>query len=109
MVYRYPENFEAIECPGVDIWDRGYVGGTDEEVWFEFYVMPDFHNHMPNAEHLRLVETTNTLTCIERVILDHYEEEGQISFCLDASYSDEAAQDLTRYLQRRRDEKLNCI
>lgn len=109
MVYRYPENFEATECPGVDVWDRGYVGSTNEKVWFEFYVTPDFHRHIPNAEHLGLVETTNSLTRIERVILDHYEEEGQISFCVDARYSDNVAQDLTRHLQRRRDEELNCL
>jgi hypothetical protein len=111
MVCRYPENFEAIEFLDVDIWDRGYVGSTDDKVWFELYVTSDFQSTMPNAEQLGLVETTNTLTRIESVILDHYEDEGQISFCLDARHSDKAAQDLTRYLERRRrkDEKLNCI
>jgi len=111
MSYQYPENFEAIEYLDVDIWDRGYVANSHDKVWFELYVTSDFHGDLPKAERLGLDERTSMPALVENVILDHYEDEGQISFCVDARHSDEVAQDLTRYLQLRRsnNEKLNCV
>ena len=70
---------EPIENLSTDVWDRGYYLETDEGIWYEVYVNNQIKK---GCEEINLDNHTQNETFgnFHDIMLDHYEDNNQITF-----------------------------
>lgn len=78
--FPYPEDGITDSLDGLNtlVWDRGYYCETGEGVWYELYVRENIKEEVPSID--LADEDWEYLSNFHGLILDHYEEEGQITF-----------------------------
>ena len=70
---------ETLENLTPDVWDRGYYLETDDGIWYEVYVNDQIKKYYPKID-LEDEEQKETFGKFHEIMLDHYNDDNQITF-----------------------------
>ena len=70
---------ETLENLTPDVWNRGYYLETDDGIWYEIYVNDQVKKNYPKID-LEDEEQKETFGKFHEIMLDHYNDDNQITF-----------------------------
>ena len=70
---------EPLENLTPYVWDRGYYLETDDCIWYEVYVNDQVKKNYPKID-LEDEEQKETFGKFHEIMLDHYNDDNQITF-----------------------------
>ena len=70
---------ETLENLTPDVWNRGYYLETDDGIWYEVYVNDQIKKYYPKID-LEDEEQKETFGKFHEIMLDHYNDDNQITF-----------------------------
>ena len=88
---------EPLENLTSDVWDRGYYLKTDDGYWYEVYVNDKIKKYYPKIN-LSDEEQKETFAKFHDIMLDHYENDNQITFFVPKDEAQYTLDELTNIL-----------
>ena len=70
---------ETLENLNHDVWDRGYYKESDDGIWYEVYVNQQIKKNLSKIN-LKDKEQKKVFGKFNEIMLNHYEDDNQITF-----------------------------
>jgi len=88
---------ETLENLNHDVWDRGYYKETDDGIWYEVYVNQQIKKNLSEID-LKNKEQKKVFGKFNEIMLNHYEDDNQITFFVPNDETQYTLDELTNIL-----------